>query len=180
VDHVAQRTDVTIDKKEILGMIGTHQLWNLIDYRDRTRKHIFDFQSMRTARRVIFASPDRSRWEEFFPSDQDKGQEPICTMPVWTVVEIEDLPQLCKAQFGCDVTSEDLEHLVAMFGPSPRCCLRQFVEFRQVKAEESVGETKDKATALELVQEKKQIELCNRAFSSDAMVAPVLSKLSTP
>ena len=47
-------------------------------------------------------------------------------MPVWDMVEIEDLRLLFHARGTNRITSDDLEVLVSLFGPSPRYCLTQF------------------------------------------------------
>jgi hypothetical protein len=188
-------TEITQEFGAIERLIGDCECWNLIDYRDKDRKPIFG--DLLRAKRVLFVSPDRQRWAGFFVSDRDKGQEPTFQMPVWDMVELEDLRLLFQARGTNRITSDDLEVLVSLFGPSPRYCLTQF----QLKAgrpnTEGKGDTVeivdyDKNDAMEKKEEEDAIArvqqhaegeesgnaLSNQVCSSSEMLRAALSKLS--
>jgi hypothetical protein len=179
----------------IKELIGDLKCWNLIDYRQKDWKPIFGDRF--NAKRVLFVSPDRKRWEGFFVTDRDRGQEPTFQMPVWEMVELEDLRQLFVARGTNIITSNDLEVLVSLFGPSPRYCLTQFqrkavppntdgrgdaVEIVD-NAKEDAEERKEEAAALARTQQNTEEEesgktLSNQVCSSSEMVKAALSKLS--
>jgi hypothetical protein len=73
-------------------------------------------------------------------------------MPVWDMVELEDLRLLFQARGTNRITSDDLEVLVSLFGPSPRYCLTQF----QLKAGSS--KTDGKGGTVEIVDYDKNDE----------------------
>jgi hypothetical protein len=183
---------IEISVAAIEQLIGNRRCWNLIDYRDKDWKPIFGDRFRAT--RVMFVSPDRKRCAGFFRSDHDKGQEPTFQVPVWDMVELEDLRLLFQKRETNRITSDDLEVLVSLFGPSPRYCLTQFqlkagppntngkgdtVEIKD--AEEKREE--EAAIALALVQQHAEDEvsanaLSNQVCSSSGMLKAALSKLS--
>lgn len=194
----SDRPNILHHTGEIKAVLGNVPCWNLIDYRDRERKPLFDFGPEWHAKRVIFASPDRKRWEGFFSTDVDKGQENIFIMPVWSKMELEGLLEHLQ-DHGCRITSDDLHHLVTIFGPSPRYCLSQFY-WCMLKGESTdtnskglglpelaqphSGESKQEEAALTVLKkdqaqtEKMQGPLYKHVINSDKMLEAVLSKLS--
>ena len=122
----ADRGNLASRGYELLTLIGGHQCWNLVDYRIKGNKPLYDFSgSNADVKVVMFASPDSERWKTLFTTDIDKAREPIYIMPVWEPMELEELRQLHQS-FGCSVTTNDLKLLVTLFGPSPRYCLSHF------------------------------------------------------
>jgi hypothetical protein len=146
----------------------------------------------------MFVSPDRQRWAEYFISDHDKGQEPTFQMPVWDMVELEDLRLLFQARGTNRITSDDLEILVSLFGPSPRYCLTQFqlkagtsntdakgdtVEIVDFDENDEVEKQEEKAAIALAEQHAEDVEasntLSNQVCSSSEMLKAALLKLSS-
>jgi hypothetical protein len=187
--------EISVHFDAIKRLIGDRGCWNLIDYRDKDWKPIFG--DLLRAKRVFFVSPDRQRWAGFFVSDHDKGQEPTFQMPVWDMVELEDLRLLFHARGTNRITSDDLDVLVSLFGPSPRYCLTQFqlkagppntdgkgdtVEIVDYDKNDAV-EKQEEEDAIARVQQHPEDEesanaLSNQVCSSSEMLKAALSKLS--
>ena len=182
---------------DIEKLIDGQECWNLIDYRGKGWTPIFG--SLLTAKRVMFVSPDRKRWDGFFVSDRDRGQEPTYQMPVWDMSELEDLRNLFDAHGTNRITSDELEVLVSLFGPSPRFCLTQFQVVRKTDDEDGAvkeqikimdfdknrtNENQEEEDAIARIRRKEKVKasakkLSNQVCSSSAMLKAALSKLGT-
>jgi hypothetical protein len=173
-------------RAEIQKLIKERTCWHLIDFRKKGKESSVVVGNFARCYQVMFASPDADRWKDFWVDDDEKGQEPISFMPVWTGVEFDALWEMNEKDDSIEknITPEELDILVSLFGPSPRYSYSQFVL-------EDVGKTsteiKEEIKALEIAKkaetERKSENgnsMCSCVCSSEELLHQALAKLSDP
>ena len=169
---------------KITRSIGDRKCWNLIDFGNRDKTTSVPADYFKDCHQVMFASPDSDCWKDFWFTDAQKGQEPISFMPVWTGAEFDDLWELNDNDnsIKTEITLQDLEILVSLFGPSPRYSYSQFILEDVGK---SITEKNEESAALQkAITEGKKMKsengnsMCSYVCSSEELLNQALRKLS--